>query len=185
MANANAKIAVVLVALVGLLQVSSAVARHHHHGKPGPCDAAAEAADFVNDDLRDKKTTPHRPGSHRCPPARHGGHGGGGTPAVMTVNGFRRGESGGGPSACDGRFHGDGELVAALSTRWFAGGRRCHRAIRIASARTGRSVEVRVVDECDSRRGCRGNIVDSSPAVWRELGLDTDVGEVPVTWSDA
>ena len=183
MANANAKIAVVLVAVLGMLQVSSAVARRH--GKPVPCDDA-EAVDFVNDlpgGLLRHKKTPHR-GSHRCPPARHGG-GGSGTPAVMTVNGFRRGESGGGPSACDGHFHGDGELIAALSTRWFAGGHRCHRAIRITSARTGRSVEARVVDECDSRRGCRGNIVDSSPAVWRELGLDTDVGEVPVTWSDA
>jgi hypothetical protein len=27
--------------------------------------------------------------------------------------------------------------------------------------------------------------VDSSPAVWKKLGLDTDVGEVRVTWSDA
>ncbi|PUZ38506.1 hypothetical protein GQ55_9G202600 [Panicum hallii var. hallii] len=181
MANPNAKIAVVLVAVLGLLQVSCAVARRH--GKPGPCDDAA-AADFVNDlpgRLRGHKKAPH-PGSHRCPPARHGG---GGTPAVMTVNGFMRGESGGGPSACDGHFHSDGELIAALSTGWFAGGHRCHRAIRITSARTGRSVEARVVDECDSRRGCRGNIVDSSPAVWRALGLDTDVGEVPVTWSDA
>ncbi|XP_025791635.1 putative ripening-related protein 7 [Panicum hallii] len=105
------------------------------------------------------------------------------TPAVMTVNGFRSGESGGGPAACDGHFHSDGELIVALSTGWFAGGHRCHRAVRITSARTGRSVEARVVDECDSRRGCRGNIVDSSPAVWRALGLDTGVGEVPVTWS--
>nr|XP_034570583.1 putative ripening-related protein 7 [Setaria viridis] len=102
----------------------------------------------------------------------------------MTVNGFRRGESGGGPSACDGHFHSDGELIVALSTEWFARGRRFHRRIRITSARHGRTVEARVVDECDSRRGCRHNIVDSSPAVWRALGLDTDVGEVPVTWSD-
>ena len=115
----------------------------------------------------------------------HEPHGGGGTRAVMTVNGFEKGQEGGGPAACDGRYHSIGDLIAALSTGWFAGGRRCHRPIRITSARTGRSVEARVVDECDSRRGCRGNIVDSSPAVWRELGLDTDVGEVPVTWSDA
>jgi hypothetical protein len=119
---------------------------------------------------------------------RHGnrdGGGGGGTPAVMTVNGFQRGEEGG-PSECDGHFHSDGDLIVALSTGWFAGGHRCHRPIRITSARTGRSVEARVVDECDSRRGgCRDNVVDSSAAVWRALGLDTDAGEVPVTWSDA
>ncbi|CAN6287890.1 unnamed protein product [Urochloa humidicola] len=110
--------------------------------------------------------------------------GGGGTPAVMTVNGFQRGEEGG-PSECDGHFHSDGDMIVALSTGWYAGGRRCRRAIRITSARTGRSVEARVVDECDSRRGCRDNIVDSSAAVWRALGLDTGAGEVPVTWSDA
>ncbi|KAF8722514.1 hypothetical protein HU200_022341 [Digitaria exilis] len=111
-------------------------------------------------------------------------HGGGGTPAVMTVNGFQRGEEGG-RSECDGHFHSDGEMIVALSMGWYAGGHRCRRAIRITSARTGRSVEARVVDECDSRRGCRDNIVDSSPAVWKALGLDTDVGEVPVTWADA
>ncbi|XP_034570580.1 putative ripening-related protein 6 [Setaria viridis] len=107
-----------------------------------------------------------------------------GNPAVLTVNGFQRGEEGG-PSECDGHFHSDGDLIVALSTGWFAGGHRCHRAIRITSARTGRSVEARVVDECDSRRGCRDNVVDSSAAVWKALGLDTDAGEVPVTWSDA
>ncbi|KAF0930175.1 hypothetical protein E2562_030835 [Oryza meyeriana var. granulata] len=148
---ASAKI-VVVVAILAILEVSCAVARGHHHDKPG----------------------------HASPRARRG------FPAVMTVNGFRKGEDGGGPSACDGHFHSDGELIVALSTEWFAGGRRCHRRIGItSSAHGGRAVEATVVDECDSRRGCRHNIVDSSPAVWKALGLDTDVGEVRVTWSDA
>ncbi|CAN6310676.1 unnamed protein product [Urochloa humidicola] len=177
---ANAKIVVVaLVAVLSLLQVSSAVARRH--GKPDPCAAAdddeAAGLEDLPGGMRHKKA-PH----HHCRPARHGG----GIPAVMTVNGFKRGEDGGGPSACDGHFHGDGELIVALSTEWFARGRRCHRRIRITSAHGhGRTVEARVVDECDSHRGCRRNIVDSSPAVWKALGLDTGVGEVPVTWSDA
>ncbi|CAL4942497.1 unnamed protein product [Urochloa decumbens] len=181
---ASAKI-VVLVGVLALLHVSSASARRH--SKPDPCEAAAaDEAGFLDDlpgGMRHKKA-PH-PGSHHCAPARHGGRAGGGIPAVMTVNGFKRGEDGGGPSACDGHFHGDGELIVALSTDWFARGRRCHRRIRITSAHHGRTVVARVVDECDSRRGCRRNIVDSSPAVWKALGLDTDVGEVPVTWSDA
>ncbi|GJM84865.1 hypothetical protein PR202_ga00576 [Eleusine coracana subsp. coracana] len=103
----------------------------------------------------------------------------------MTVNGFRRGEGGGGPAACDGHFHGDDEMIAALSTQWFANGQRCHKKVRITSARNGRSVEATVVDECDSRRGCKDNIVDTSKAVWEALGLGTNIGEVPVTWSDA
>lgn len=158
---------VVLVAVLALLQVSSTVSRRHR--KPDPCDDA-DAAD-INDQpgvLRHKKT-PHT-GSYHCTPAHHGGRGSG-TPAVMTVNGFKRGESGGGPSVCDGHFHGDDELIVALSKEWYAHGRRCHRRIRITSAHHGRTVEARVEDECDSSRGCRHNIVDSSPAVWKALGL--------------
>ncbi|PAN46730.1 hypothetical protein PAHAL_9G210900 [Panicum hallii] len=108
------------------------------------------------------------------------------TPAVMTVNGFERGGSGGGASECDGHFHSNGERIVALSSGWLRldGTRRCNRMIRITS-RGGRSVVAKVVDECDSSRGCGENIVDSSAAVWKALGLDTDVGRVPVTWSDA
>ena len=76
-------------------------------------------------------------------------------------------------------------MIAALSTRWYAGGRRCHKTIRITSKRDGRTVEARVVDECDSNYGCKDDVVDTSAAVWEALGLDTDVGVVPVTWSDA
>jgi hypothetical protein len=107
-----------------------------------------------------------------------------GTPAVMTVNGFKRGEDGGGGASCDGQFHSDDDLVVALSSRWYAGGKRCGKAIRI-TAESGRTVRARVVDECDSKGGCRNNIVDSSRGVWKALGLHTDVGEVHVTWSDA
>ncbi|KAJ1255540.1 hypothetical protein BS78_K188600 [Paspalum vaginatum] len=108
------------------------------------------------------------------------------TPAVMTVNGFERGESGGGAAACDGSFHSDGEKVVALSSGWLRldGKRRCNKMIRITS-RGGRSVVAKVVDECDSSRGCDDNIVDSSAAVWKALGLNTDAGRVQVTWSDA
>ncbi|CAL4925137.1 unnamed protein product [Urochloa decumbens] len=102
-------------------------------------------------------------------------------PAVMTLNGFERG----GPSECDGRYHDDSQMLAALSTGWYARGVRCFRHILIRSAQTDRTVVATVVDECDSRRGCKGNIVDTSPAVWAALGLDSNIGEVPVTWSDA
>ncbi|XP_039827198.1 putative ripening-related protein 6 [Panicum virgatum] len=107
------------------------------------------------------------------------------TPAVMTVNGFQRGETGGRPSECDGKYHDDRLMLAALSTRWYAGGSRCFQKIRITSAQTGRAVLAQVVDECDTGHGCRDNIVDTSKAVWAALGIDTNVGEVPVTWSDA
>ncbi|TVU30253.1 hypothetical protein EJB05_21867, partial [Eragrostis curvula] len=160
----NAKIAVV-VAIVALLQVSCiAVARRN--GKAGPC---ADDAEGCLDHLA---------------ASRHGHGDGGGIPAVMTVNGFQKGEEGG-RSECDGAFHNDHERLVALSTRWYASGHRCHKKIRITSVKNGRSVDATVVDECDSRRGCKDNIVDASKAVWEALGLDTNIGEVPVTWSDA
>jgi hypothetical protein len=178
---ANAKAVVVLVAVLALLQVSCTAARRH--GKPGPCDAADAAADdsFVDDllgALRHKKA-PH----HHCAPARHGG---GGTPAVMTVNGFQRGESGGGASACDDQFHSDGELIVALSTEWFARGRRCHR--RSASRARATGVAPWRHASWTSATPTAGAATTSSTRRRRcggPLGLDTDVGEVPVTWSDA
>ncbi|XP_066386912.1 putative ripening-related protein 6 [Miscanthus floridulus] len=109
----------------------------------------------------------------------------GGTFAVMTVNRFQKGEDGGGAAACDGKFHSDVDLVVALSSGWYAGGKRCHKKIRITSKDTERTVEAQVVDECDSHHGCKNNIVDSSPAVWKKLGLHTYFAEVHITWSDA
>ncbi|KAG2548252.1 hypothetical protein PVAP13_9KG156300 [Panicum virgatum] len=174
MAARAAKLAF-LAAVLLLLAPPRAAARHHHHREPeDPCRDGAGGSGLL---LR------HGGSGHRCSP--HRGGRGGGTRAVMTVNGFEKGQEGGGPAACGGRYHSNGDLIAALSTGWFAGGRRCHRPIRITSARTGRSVVARVVDECDSRRGCRSNVVDTSRAVWDALGLDTDAGVVPVTWSDA
>lgn len=82
----------------------------------------------------------------------------------------------------------------ALSTGWYNGGSRCGKKIKI-TARNGRSVVAKVVDECDSVNGCDrehaglppcgNNIVDGSDGVWKALGLDIDVGEEPVSWSDA
>ena len=58
----------------------------------------------------------------------------------MTVNGFERGEDGGGAASCDGSFHSDDKLIVALSSRWYAGGKRCGEAIRI-TAESGRNRE--------------------------------------------
>ncbi|KAF8722511.1 hypothetical protein HU200_022338 [Digitaria exilis] len=168
MASTTKLLAFLAAAVLLVLAPSLAEARRHHHEQPeDPCRDGAGL-------LRHK--------DHRCSsPAVHAG----GTPAVMTVNGFEKGQEGGGPAACDGHFHSNHEMITALSTGWFAGGKRCHKPIRITSVRTGKTVVARVVDECDSRHGCKNNIVDTSKAVWDALGLDTEVGVVPVTWSDA
>ncbi|XP_038899592.1 kiwellin-like [Benincasa hispida] len=116
------------------------------------------------------------------------------TQATLTNNDFSEGGDGGAPSECDEAFHDNSERIVALSTGWYSGGSRCGKMIRI-TATNGNSVLAKVVDECDSVNGCdaehanqppcRNNIVDGSDAVWSALGLNKDVGEEAVTWSDA
>lgn len=60
-------------------------------------------------------------------------------------------------------------------------------------AENGRSAVAKVVDECDSLRGCDeehsgqppcdNNIINGSDAVWTALGLDKKLGEANVTWT--
>ncbi|MED6144727.1 hypothetical protein PIB30_018200 [Stylosanthes scabra] len=116
------------------------------------------------------------------------------TRAILTLNDFSPGGDGGGPSECDNNYHNNSERVVALSTGWYKNGSRCFNMIRI-TASNGRSVNAKVVDECDSINGCdaehagqppcRNNVVDGSKAVWDALGLNTDVGVEDVTWSMA
>ncbi|XP_076928617.1 putative ripening-related protein 1 [Bidens hawaiensis] len=102
----------------------------------------------------------------------------------MTINSFEKGGSGGGPSECDGQYHSDDTLIVALSSRWYNNGQRCFKFITINYS--GRSVQAMVVDECDSKRGCKDDIVDASKAVWKALAVPkSQWGETSVTWSDA
>ncbi|KAJ0717490.1 putative RlpA-like domain superfamily, kiwellin [Helianthus annuus] len=106
------------------------------------------------------------------------------TDATMTLNSFEKGGSGGGPSECDGQYHSDDTLIVALSTRWYNDGQRSFKNININYS--GRTVQAMVVDECDSTRGCKDNIVDASKAVWKALAVPkSEWGETSVTWSDA
>ncbi|XP_074323198.1 ripening-related protein grip22-like [Apium graveolens] len=107
------------------------------------------------------------------------------TKATLTLNSFEKGGSGGGPSECDGQYHDDDTRIVALSTGWYNGGSRCLKKIIINA--NGRSVDATVVDECDSNGHppCADNIVDGSKAVWKALGLDSNVGVFGITWTDA
>ncbi|KAJ8551860.1 hypothetical protein K7X08_028303 [Anisodus acutangulus] len=118
-------------------------------------------------------------GSSPSPPST------GSTPGHLTLNDFSEGGDGGGPSECDEKYHDNSERVVALSTQWYAGGSRCGKMIRIRANSNGKSVTAKVVDECDIKDGCKNDVVDGSIAVWRDLGLNTDEGRVPITWSMA
>ena len=107
----------------------------------------------------------------RCSVSKH-------TKATLTVNSFEKG-GGSGPCACDGQFHDDDTRIVALSPCWYNGGSRCMNRIIINA--NGQSVDAIVVDEC---AGCNA-IVDASKAVWKALGLDTNVGVYGITWTDA
>ncbi|XVF73221.1 hypothetical protein PTKIN_Ptkin12aG0184000 [Pterospermum kingtungense] len=116
------------------------------------------------------------------------------TKVTLTLNGFAEGDGGGVPAKCDKKYHSDNELVVALSTGWFNKRKRCLKYINIYG--NGKSVKAKVVDECDSTKGCDeqhnyqppcpNNIVDASIAVWRALGVPVDQGgEMDIYWSDA
>ncbi|XP_058737335.1 uncharacterized protein LOC131609607 [Vicia villosa] len=115
------------------------------------------------------------------------------TKAYLTLNSFEKGGDGGGPSACDNQYHSDDTPVVALSTGWFNHRSRCLNKITISA--NGRSVVAKVVDECDSTKGCDeehdyqppcpNNIVDASKAVWEALGVPKNQwGGLDITWSD-
>ncbi|XWS28989.1 hypothetical protein CRYUN_Cryun25bG0118200 [Craigia yunnanensis] len=101
------------------------------------------------------------------------------TKAQLTNNDFSEDGDGWGPYECDEKYHNNSERIVALSTGWYKGGSRCGKMIRMKA--NGRSVTAKVVDECDSMRGCdkehayqppcRNNIVDGSDAVWSALGF--------------
>ncbi|KAE8803995.1 putative ripening-related protein 7 [Hordeum vulgare] len=99
---------------------------------------------------------------------------------TMTLDGYEEGEEGGGPAACDGIYHSDGDFLLTLPTELYAGGALCHRFMNIASTETGRSARAMVVDLCDD---CGDDELGTSAAVWIALGLHTDAGVAPITWS--
>jgi len=117
------------------------------------------------------------------------------TKAKFTINGFGEGQSGGFQASCTGQYHSNSELIVALSTGWFENRFRCGKFIKISA--NGKTVNAKVVDECDSRNGCdamhdfqlpcKNNIVDGSSAVWAALGIPENsslYGYMDVTWSD-
>lgn len=86
--------------------------------------------------------------------------------------------------------------MVALSTGWFKlnNNKRCLNYINIYG--NGKSVQAKVVDECDSTVGCDvehdyqlpcpNNIVDASRAVWRALGVPrSQWGDLDISSPDA
>ncbi|CAL5401017.1 unnamed protein product [Camellia sinensis] len=116
------------------------------------------------------------------------------TKGVLTLNPFQGDVDGDGLCECDNEYHSGDTPIAALSTGWYNGGRRCLNYITINA--NGRSVKAKVVDECNSSMGCdadhdyeppcANNIVSASKAVWKALGVSHDNwDELNITWSDA
>lgn len=111
------------------------------------------------------------------------------TQGVLTLRSFQNSQS-----KCDTASQSDDSLVVALSTGWYNGGTRCRKAITISG--NGRTVKAKVVDECDSTKGCDAgegyhppcgyNIVAASQAVWKALEVPQNQwGQLNITWADA
>ncbi|XP_021748312.1 putative ripening-related protein 1 [Chenopodium quinoa] len=111
------------------------------------------------------------------------------TPGMLTLRTFQNSHS-----KCDNAYHTDNSLVVALSTGWYNSGARCGKMIAISG--NGKTVKAKVVDECDSTKGCDAgegyhppcgyNIVAASKAVWKALGVPQGQwGQLNITWADA
>ena len=190
----NSQVATVLAVLL-MASVNLAACFRYSAVAAGTCSPSGHLRGKAGHCNRDHNSDCCVPGKmypqYRCsPPISTGGQ----TKAHMTINGFAKGDDGGGPSECDNRYHSDSEMVVALSTGWYNHGSRCLKNIRINA--NGKSVVAKVVDECDLVHGCDSdhdfqppcpnNIVDASPAVWKALGIPkAQVGDYDVTWSDA
>jgi hypothetical protein len=101
--------------------------------------------------------------------------------ATMSLTSFEEG----GQASCDGQYHSNGDALVALSTDLFQGGSMCQKMIYISNSQGLDMVLAEVVDECDTQNGCTGNMLATSKKVWDVLNLDTNLGEVPVTWTMA
>uniref|UniRef100_A0A803M2U5 Uncharacterized protein n=1 Tax=Chenopodium quinoa TaxID=63459 RepID=A0A803M2U5_CHEQI len=101
---------------------------------------------------------------------------------MLTLRAFQNSQS-----KCDNAYHTDNSLVVALSTGWYNSGARCGKMIAISG--NGKTVKAKVVDECDSTKGCDAgegyhppcgyNIVAASKAVWKALGVPQIVPNLP------
>lgn len=58
---------------------------------------------------------------------KHNGH----MKAILTINDFSKGGSGGGPLECSGKYYHNSIPIVALSTRWYNKGKRCFKKITI------------------------------------------------------
>jgi hypothetical protein len=72
---ANARLVAVLVAILVILMEVSTCAMARHHGKPDPCSSSEDDGSMAGTLHKHKKRG-------HCRPSR------GGTPAIMTMNGF-------------------------------------------------------------------------------------------------
>ncbi|CAO2039809.1 unnamed protein product [Urochloa humidicola] len=105
------------LALAGLLLVTFPSTRAHKCQPNGTLESPATGHTC------DECCKPgHLYPTYRCSPpvSKH-------TKAVMTLNDFSKGGDGGAPSECDGKYHNNTERVVALSTGWYANGKRSGR----------------------------------------------------------
>jgi hypothetical protein len=116
-----------------------------------------------------KKEDPPAPAPQPNPPVS----GGGGRRGRLTWYEFK-----GVGGMCEGIAYPDEAMVCAMHTDI----RECGRTIRITIP-SGRSVNCRVVDECDKNHGCLPGTIDGTRGVWGALGVDLGVGVVnDISW---
>ncbi|QRV88758.1 hypothetical protein RhiJN_16776 [Ceratobasidium sp. AG-Ba] len=70
------------------------------------------------------------------------------------------------------------DMVVALSTKSYGGGKYCGKKIKITNKKNGKSCTATIVDSCP---GCAAGDLDLSPAAFKKMA-PLDDGVMPVDW---
>ena len=85
-----------------------------------------------------------------------------------------------GGGACAGVRYTQNDFIVAIATDLYAGGSRCGQTVYLSAG--GNTVQATVVDLCNMDHGCAAGNIDSTVAVWRALGLNTDLGRTRISY---
>ncbi|KAF8609855.1 barwin-like endoglucanase [Ceratobasidium sp. AG-I] len=78
-----------------------------------------------------------------------------------------------------GKVSKDSQLVVALATKTYAGGKFCGKTITIKNTKNGKTTTAKVMDSCP---GCGAGDLDLSPAAFKKLGA-LSTGVLSVSWN--
>ncbi|KAB5594451.1 putative effector protein [Ceratobasidium theobromae] len=74
------------------------------------------------------------------------------------------------------------DMIVALPTSVYAGGKYCGKRIKITNTKNGKTTYAKIVDSCP---GCGGNDLDVAPKVFTAISKSLDDGVATINWDFA